>query len=132
MLIHLLSLIAFMIVSFAVQGLSHFVINKDHFAGIDIMRPDPIIPLGLLAMVIQGLLISVALQMWRGSEAVLLDGVKVAFVFGLFLATYIVIVEPSKYAVPSITNWMMVEGIASFIQFSLFGLALGYVHQRLG
>lgn len=132
MLVHLLSLIAFIIVSFAVQGLSHFVINKDHFAGIDFMRPNPIVPLGVLVMVVQGLLISVALQMWRGSEAVLLDGVKVAFVFGLFLATYIVIVEPSKYAVPSITNWMMVEGIASFIQFSLFGLVLGYIHQRLG
>ena len=43
-----LTIAAFMIISFGVQGLSHFVINVDHFAGISFMRPEPILPIGVV------------------------------------------------------------------------------------
>lgn len=52
MLKHMISVVAFMVISFGVQGLSHFVINKSHFDSIGFARPDPLIPLGLLVMVI--------------------------------------------------------------------------------
>ena len=131
MLKHLIAVVGFMVVSFAVQGLSHFVINKEHFAGIGFARPDPIIPLGLLVMVIQGLVLSLALSAWRGDQATIADGVIVAASFGLFLVSYIAIVEPSKYTVPSIGGWLVVEGVAGLVQFGLFGLLLGFIHKNL-
>ena len=48
----------------------------------------------------------------------------------LFLGSYIVLVEPSKYLVPSVQGWMLVEASATFVQFTLFGLALGLIHAR--
>ncbi len=127
---HLLSILAFMVVSFAAQGLSHFVINAEHFAAIPFMRPDPIIPLGLLVMIIQGATISIALHRWRGGAATLSDGVLIAAAFGTFLVSYIAIVEPSKYAVPSPVDWILVEATTGLAQFAVFGVLLGLIHRK--
>ncbi|HEV8365752.1 MAG TPA: hypothetical protein VGQ52_19720, partial [Gemmatimonadaceae bacterium] len=51
-----LTVLAYMIVTFGVQGASHFAINAEHYAAISIMRSEPIIPMGLASMIIQGLL----------------------------------------------------------------------------
>lgn len=130
--IHILSVVAFMVVSFAAQALSHFVINQEHFSSIAHHRQEPIIPLGLAAMVIQGLLISITLRAWRSGDIVLLDGLIVSLVFGVFLSAYISLVEPAKYTIPDIAAWMRVETLVSTIQFVLFGLALGLIHSKLG
>lgn len=127
---HILSILAFMIVSFTAQGFSHFLINKAHFDAIEFMRPDPIIPLGLFVMVVQGALMSVALQAWKGEAARISDGVWIALFFGGFLVTYIALVEPSKYIVPSLIGWVRVEAIVGTAQFLAFGVLLGWIHQR--
>ena len=96
------------------------------------MREDPIIPMGLAAMVVQGLVMSLALQAWRGLDATLANGFAVAITFGLFLIAYIALAEPAKYAVPDIPAWMRIEVIVGLLQFSVFGLVLGFIHSKLG
>ena len=132
MLKHALSVLAFVVVSFAVQAMSHFVIFTDHFNAVGFARADPVIALGILVMVIQGLIMSSALAAWRGEGSSVRDGFAVAASFGAFLVAYIALVEPSKYAVPSIPAWFAIEAGVGVVQFALFGLALGWVHQRLG
>lgn len=130
-IVHLLSVMGFMAVSFTAQALSHFVINRDHFSSIDYFRPEPVFLLGLSAMVIQGLLISFALQAWRRGSVRVQDGLAVSLVFGVFLSAYISLVEPAKYMVPDIGAWMRVETMISAIQFLLFGVVLGFIHSKL-
>lgn len=130
-LVHFMSVVGFMAVSFTAQALSHFVINQDHFSSINYYRPEPIIPMGLTAMIIQGALISIALKVWRPVHVRLQDGLCVSVVFGVFLSAYISLVEPAKYMVPDIAAWMRVEAMVSAIQFLLFGLVLGFVHSKL-
>ena len=131
-LLHILSVVAFMIVSFAAQALSHFVINQEHFSSIAHHRQEPIIPLGLSAMIIQGIIMSVSLRTWRNADVTIMDGMIVSLAFGLFLSAYISLVEPAKYTVPDIAAWMRVETLVSAIQFVLFGLGLGLIHSKLG
>ena len=130
MLKHLISVLAFVVVTFGVQGLSHFAINKAHYGKIIFMRADHILPLGTSAMVVQGVIMSLALSLYSAHPS-LLDGLLVSLTFGAFLGLYIALVEPSKYAVPSVTSWTWVEASASLVQFSLYGLILGLVHQSL-
>lgn len=125
----ILTVLAYMVVSFGVQALSHFVINAEHFASISFIRPDPVLPLGFAAMIVQGLIFSVVmLRMWPDG-ATIQHGLAVSASFGLFLASYIALAEPSKYAAPSIPAWVLIESIASFVQFSVFGLLLGLIYR---
>lgn len=125
-----LTIVAFIIVTFGVQGMSHFVINVEHFSKIDFMRPEPVLPLGFSVMIIQALIMGLVMsRLWPGG-ATIKQGLSVSACFGLFLGSYIVLTEPAKYAAPSIPAWMLVEGIASFTQFAIFGVLLGFIFRK--
>jgi hypothetical protein len=125
-----LTLGAFIVVSFAVQASSHFVLNVEHYAGISIMRKEPIMQLGILAMVVQGTLAGLLFPAVRWTDGGVRSGLTFAWLLGAFLGSYIVLAEPAKYAVPSVTDWMLVESAASFVQFSLFGVLLALIHRN--
>ena len=127
---HLISVLAFMGVTFGVQGVSHFLLNKDHFAEIGFLRESPIMPLGFAVMVIEGLILSLALTRLAPTAPSLRDAMMVSLAFGLFLGSYIALTEPAKYAVPSILDWIKVETTASTIQFGVFGVLLGLIHRK--
>ncbi|MDB3935721.1 hypothetical protein N9383_03260 [Granulosicoccus sp.] len=109
--------------SFAVQGLNHFVINRAHYDEISFARTEPVLWLGFLTMIIQGFVLSFALTKIAPGGATVSEGMLVSLAFGLFLASYIAVAEPAKYAAPSIKFWFLTEGLASAIQF--FGVRTG-------
>ena len=127
---HILSIFAFMLVTFGVQGLSHFVINKSHFDAVGFLRPEPIIALGFLVMILQGGAMSIALHGWKGSNVTLVDALLVAFVFGIFFISYTAFSEPAKYTVPSVFAWARIEITAGVIQFGISGFLFGLIHSR--
>ena len=125
---HLLSILAFVIITFAIQGTSHMVINSDHYQSMGFLRPNPIFALGFMAMLIQGTIMTVWLHLLAPQEATIRLGLIVSLCFGLFLASYITLASPAKYQVPSIPAWIFIEGLASLLQFTLFGIVLGFIH----
>jgi len=124
--------LAFIIVSFATQAISHFGINADHYATVSFMRSEPIFALGFLTMLIQGLVLSHLFGIYGNN----LYATKTGLVFGLlmsaFFVSYLALVEPSKYQVPNIGAWILVEGVVGLIQFSLFGVVLSLIYRRVG
>lgn len=88
--------------------------------------------LGILAILIQGALAGLLYPVVRLKSSGIKRGVLFGWFLGGFLASYIVLVEPAKYEVPSISAWMLVEGLASFVQFTLFGVLLAVVHRPSG
>ena len=50
--------ILFILISFAAQSISHFVINTAHYSSIPFMRKEPIFILGFLTMIMQGMVLS--------------------------------------------------------------------------
>ncbi|WP_419901805.1 hypothetical protein [Kiloniella sp.] len=128
---HLLSVLAFVIITFAVQGTSHMVINSEHYQQMGFLRPDPIFSLGFLAMLIQGTIMTTWLHLLAPQQATVRLGLIVSLGFGLFLASYISLASPAKYQVPSIPAWIMTESLASLLQFTLFGIVLGLIHSRV-
>jgi len=121
----------FILVSFIVQALSHFVINVAHFASISFMRSEPIMTLGIFTMIIQGVVLSYFYRFYKHIDSDWKTGLKYGLLIGAFFVSYIALVEPSKYQVPNITNWILVESIAGLIQFSLFGILLGIAYHKL-
>lgn len=125
-----LTVLAYIVVSFGVQGTSHFAINAGHYAAIPIMRTEPVIAMGLASMVIQGLLFAWLFPIFNRRGSTLRNGVVFSWALGAFLASYIVLGEAGKYAIPSIPAWIAVEASVAFAQYTLFGAVLGWLHRR--
>ena len=125
-----LTILAYVVTTFAVQGGSHFAINADHYAAIAMLRADPIIPMGLASMVIQGAIFALLFPLCTRGPVTVRAGLVFSWALGAFLASYIVLGESGKYAVPSIRSWVVVEASAAAVQFTVFGLLLGLIHRR--
>jgi hypothetical protein len=126
----LLTTLVFIAATFATEGTSHFVINKDFYVGIPFLRQEPIVFVSLFAMIAQGLVMGWMYPRFHDLLRPLFSGWRFAMCVLVILGGYIVLVEPSKYQVPSIGQWMLVEGTVAFLQFSLFGVLLGLTHRK--
>lgn len=123
------TVLAYMATTFAVQGGSHFAINAEHYAAIPIMRPEPIVPMGLASMIIQGLIFAWLYPTFAAGASTIRKGIAFSWALGAFLASYIVLGEAGKYSIPSILSWIAVEGSAAFVQYTVFGVWLGLIHR---
>lgn len=111
-----------------IQGTSHFMLFASHFESISFSRSEPIMILGMLVMLVQGVVLSVGYFKHIKNEK--LSGFKFGILTGLFFVPYIALVEPSKYEVPSVLNWFMVEAFVGMVQFGTFGVILGLIHKQ--
>ena len=124
-----LTVVAYVLTTFAVQGTSHFAINADHFAAIPIMRAEPLVPLGITSMLIQGLIFAWLYPVYANGASTLRKSIVFSWLIGGFLASYIVLGEAGKYAIPSLSSWIAVEASAALVQYTLFGVWLGLIHR---
>jgi hypothetical protein len=125
-----LTVVAYVVATFAIQATSHFVVNVEHYAQISYARKDPIIPMGVLSMLIQGGVMAFLYSRLEGAGKSFLHAVTFAWLMGAFLVSYIALGEAGKYAVPSVSAWLAVEVGAGLAQFTLFGLLLGLIYRR--
>lgn len=80
---------------------------------------------GLLTMFIQGLVLTITYLQWSKGEQSIKKGVKFSLLIGLFFVSYLALVEPDKYTVANVTEWILVEATAGLVQFTIFGILLG-------
>jgi len=111
--------------SFLVQFISHFVINANHYASISFIREQPLMYLGLFTMLLQGILLTTVYLKWANGNFNVRQGILFAWLLGAFFVSYPALVEADKYNVQNIMEWVMVEGSAGTVQFTLFGFFLG-------
>lgn len=125
-----LTVLAYVVATFGVQATSHFAINADHYRTITFLRDPPVFAFGILSMVIQGTVFALLFPAFGGGRPTLRRSLLFAWALGAFLASYIVLGESGKYAVPSVAAWIRVELLAAVAQFTLFGVLLWLVHRR--
>jgi hypothetical protein len=125
-----LGTVAYVVISFIAQALNHFVVNKAHYASIPFMRAEPIMALGIFTMILQGVILSYVFLTLHKAGATKPEGLNYGLLMGLFLGSYIALVEPSKYMAPSVSSWIAVEGMTSLLQFGIFGVVLAVINNK--
>ncbi|SRR5712692_2854078 len=126
---HVFAVLGYIVATFATQATSHFLLFREHYAAVSYMKSEPVFALGVTSMIIQGIVISVVFANSRFSGKTIFDALKLAWLFGAFLVSYIGLAEAAKYAVPSIPSWIGVEFLAGAIQFTLAGVFLWLAHR---
>src|SRR5262245_49629908 len=129
---HIICVIAYVVATFLVQGTSHFAIFAAHYAQLSILRAEPRFALGLISMVIQGSILSYVLVSSRFNTGRVLDAMRLSWLFGAFLLSYMALAEAGKYAVPDVAAWIAVETTVAFVQYSLIGFLYGLMSKRAG
>ena len=126
---HVFAVLGYIVATFATQATSHFLLFPEHYAAVSYMESEPVFALGVTSMVIQGIVISVVFANSQFSGKTIFDALKLAWLFGAFLVSYIGLAEAAKYAVPSIPSWIGVEFLSGAIQFTLAGVFLWLAHR---
>ena len=67
---------------------------------------------------------------WKGRQWGMFFSLLVLAPIAVLLVGYSAVVEPSKYQVPSISEWAIVEGSAGVIQFGVFGVLIGILFKN--
>jgi hypothetical protein len=126
---HILSVLGYILATFLVQGMSHFAVFSNHYAGISILRSEPSFALGFSSMVIQGMILSFIFAGSRFDTGKVRDAIVLAWLFGAFLVSYVALAEPGKYNISSRASWMAVEASVGFVQYTLIGSLYGLAHR---
>lgn len=95
-----------------------------------VTRPEPIIPLGMLAMLIQGVVIAYLYPFWyRGGNPVF-QGIKFNFIVGLLVYSVMGFATVAKTNINPVSTFLIYHTIFQFIQFSVTGAALGLIYGK--
>jgi len=126
---HFSAVLAYVVATFATQAVSHFGVNAAHYAAVTYLRAQPIFALGVLSMLIQGSIMSYLYAQLPQSGRSIGHAVLFAWLVGSILVSYEALAEAAKYDVPSVASWIAVEVATGFVQFTLYGVLLGWVHR---
>ncbi len=123
--------ILFILVTFVVQTVSHFVINEEHYASVSFTRKEVIFPLAFLTMAMQGIVLSFLFSLYSKNEYTIKKGLFFGLIMSALFVCYPTFTEPAKYQVPNIVSWILVEGTVGLIQFFIFGILLSLTYKKL-
>lgn len=128
----LLATLVYFLLSMVIAVPWHFVWFKELYHSFGIYnREPPVVPLGMLSMLIQGLVLGYLYPGFPKSGAPLFDGIKFGLVMGAFLFSVSTLANVAKIQVSSIGNFIIVQAAFHFIQFVLAGAAIGLLYQKL-
>ena len=121
---------AYIVVTFILGFVWHLVLFKKTYQRLGIFSriDDPIIPLGLTAMILQGLVLAYLYPHIFTGGPFLSEGLRFGLLMGLFIASSAVFAEAAKQRVTSLPIWLALESAYYLIQFGLSGIAIAFVY----
>ncbi len=128
---YVLAVIVYVAFTFAFAATWHFALFAALYAELAIFtRAEPIVPLGLSSMLLQGLIMAYAYPRFSARQNPVREGLAFGLLCGLFLASGTVLGEAGKQNVTSLSTFLVLESAFYVIQFSLSGLAIALVYGR--
>ena len=125
-----LTVLAFVVATFGTQAPSHFLVFADHYAAVTYIRKETLFQFGVLAMLIEGVVLSVLYTRLAGGKSPMKSALGFSWLMGAFLVSYTACAEAAKYRVPSVVSWIGVELAVGLVQFTVFGLLLGLIYRE--
>ena len=130
----LLSIVAYVILTFALGFIWNLILFKDLYAGMTgtATRPNPIIPLGLIAVLLEAITMSLAFRRFHNPSMGLKSGLVIALGLGLFSMTYASLVVPAKFAIEPVATYSLIEIAFGLIHYALAGFVFVRLFAILG
>lgn len=127
----LLSTLSYALITMAIAFPWHFTIFKDLYHSFGIYnRAEPIIPLGFLSMLIQGLILGYLYPKFYKDGSHLREGLRFGLVMGAFLYSVSTLANAAKIDVSPMSTWLGIQAAFHLIQFAICGVVIGFIHSK--
>lgn len=127
-----LGLAAYIIPTFALGFLWHLVVFASYYDALQIYRVDLIFQFGLLAMFIQGSILSWLFPKIMGNTegSWLWRGLKFGLLVGLFAWSYSTIAVAAKHVMASVPLYLALETGFTALHYAIVGPLIALAHRR--
>lgn len=124
-----LAVIAYVVVTFVIAAGWHLILFKDLYDQLGIFtRKEPLIPLGIISIIMQGLVLSYLYPICSKGGSPLKDGLKFGLLIGILMASIAVFAEAGKQNVSSLATWLGFESVYYLLQFGLVGTVIALIY----
>ncbi|MEJ2694236.1 MAG: hypothetical protein P8166_14645, partial [Candidatus Thiodiazotropha sp.] len=93
-------------------------------------RADPIISLGIVAILIQGAVIGYLYPFYYKGGSPILQGIKFNLIIGLMTYTAMGFATAAKFDIEPVSHFLMFHTLFQAVQFTLTGAALGLIFKE--
>lgn len=93
-------------------------------------RDEPIMALGIAAILIQGLVIGFLYPSFRMNAHPILRGITFSLLMGLMVYTAMGFATAAKFRIEPVSGFLLYHTAFQAIQFVLVGMALGWIYRR--
>ena len=123
--------LAFIIVGFIIAFVWHLVIFKSIYEALKIYSIEPIIPLGLISFILEGLAFVYIFQFFRRGKKPIQEGLIFGLVvYGAIMGGVGVLAEGAKHATTSLSTWLIVESAFYIITGAILGAIIGLIYGK--
>jgi hypothetical protein len=129
-----ISVLAYFVITMAVAYPWHMLMFHDKYVAMGAFtRGDPIMPFGMLAVFLQGIVFAYFYPLYyrhRGGGSPAVRGIQFGLFLGLTVWTVMVPATAAKFAIAPVLDFVVLGTVFQLIQFTLIGIALGLIHGR--
>lgn len=124
------TLALYVIVNLVLAVTWHLVLFRDVLReAAPFARAEPILPLGIAAMVLHGALLIAVYPRFHREESLLEAGLLFGGTFGLFLAAGAIWVEVGKFEFHDGLTYLLLETAYEVLSFGILGVLIAYRHR---
>ena len=91
-------------------------------------RKEPIMPFGMLAVIVQGIVIAYLYPFYFSGGKPVLEGIKFSLIIGLMVYTVMIFATAAKFAIHPVSTFLLYGTVFQLIQFIVTGAALGLIY----
>jgi len=120
---------SYLVLTFIFAAGWHLALFKSVYARLGAFtRPQPIIWLGILSMVLQAAVVAYVYPFFYRGGAPITEGAIFGLLLGVFMGSNAVLAEAGKNQVGPLRTWIVLEGSYYLLQFTVVGLVVGVVY----
>lgn len=124
-----LAVLAYVVPLFPLAYFWHLSVFKGAYDRLELFRYNPIIPLGLLSMVLQGIFFAWVFPRLFGGPSWVTNGLSFAAIFGPLSWSFMVLPVAAKYRMASVAFFVVLETAFVTLQFLVTGLLIALAYR---
>ena len=127
----ILATISYFVITMALAYPWHLVWFHETYLEIGaVTREEVIMPFGIIAIIVQGIVLAKIYPTYRGDGNPVVEGIKFSLLAGLLVYTTQGLATAAKFDINPVSTYLVYHTVFQFMQFILTGAALGAIYGR--